>query len=255
MREDLRYFRIASGLVFADDLRHLEARDLLHQQDLQLAVVGACLRDRHVAAAVVAPVADADQRKAPVHGPAVELYDVVPVDPLHKVYHRGQIVGALAADQRQVLVALDRGADPRVDADGTDGQAVILAHLDQIQQTFLRVQQTLHIGKGLGVREVFDEIVAGAAGIVRHGQVLRAGRAADHLVEGAVAAAGVDADLLAGGRRLAGDGAAVAGLFRDPDGVVQPVGLAERTDRGAELYGLIVLPRRWIDDEQVLHVY
>ena len=34
VREDLRYFRIASGLVFADDLRHLEARDLLHQQYL-----------------------------------------------------------------------------------------------------------------------------------------------------------------------------------------------------------------------------
>ena len=105
----------------------------------------------------------------------------------------------------------------------------------------------------LGLGENFDKIVARAARKMRDGDVFKPRRAAHDLVERAVAAAGVDAQLFV---RLGGaprDDLAVARLGGQRDLVFQLV-LAQHALHGLGVFlRMIVFSRRGIDDEQMLH--
>ena len=110
---------------------------------------------------------------------------------MQHIRENGQDVRALAAHERQALEAGDIRADPRVKPDGKNVQRIRIVAADEIEPRLLRVQQTLNGGEGGGVVKNFDCVVAGAAGKMRHGGVVIADDAVDHLVERPIAAAGL----------------------------------------------------------------
>ena len=146
--------------------------------------------------------------------------------------------------------------DARVDADGTDVRTVTAVAVDNVDRVLEAVQQRARIAIEIHlVAEHAAEIVAGAGGEWGDGNVLAADRAADALVEGAVSAAGVGADVLAGrclglylfGRvqRRACDVYLILPLARGK-------GLF---DLGANLACTILAAGSGVDDEQMLHIF
>ena len=144
----------------------------------------------------------------------------------------------------------------RVDADGADVRTVTAVAVDNVDRVLEAVQQRARIAIEIHlVAEHAAEIVAGAGGEWGDGNVPAADRAADALVEGAVSAAGVGADVLAGrclglylfGRvqRRACDVYLILPLARGK-------GLF---DLGANLACTILAAGSGVDDEQMLHIF
>ena len=115
----------------------------------------------------------------------------------------------------------------------------------------LRVQEGREILEGPGVGAGLDEVVAGADGIVGHRAAGMARRAVDHLVEGAVAAAGVEAAFSKGFRHLPGDALAVAGAL----GILDLEILVSEyvADHVRDLAGAVGFARRGVQNKSVLH--
>ena len=152
------------------------------------------------------------------------------------------------------MILVHLRADARVDADRADVERVAPAALDDVEGAHLAVHEVGKVGKArLFLAEHLDEVVARAAGEVRHGNIAAAGGAVDALVERAVAAAGIHPQLLAGGR-LRGDlGACIHGRGRDID----LVSVLAALKRAARLLGNVFAPvlaaGDGIDDEQMFH--
>ena len=89
--------------------------------------------------------------------------------------------------------------DARVDARAGDRQAVFAVAVDEVERCHVTVPQVFRVKKQrLGVlTEVFKEIVARADGDAGHRGVGKARDAVGDLVDRAVAAAGVKADIVA----------------------------------------------------------
>ena len=152
------------------------------------------------------------------------------------------------------MVLVHLGADARVDADRADVERVAPAALDDVEGAHLTVHEIGKVGKArLFLAKHLDEVVARAAGEMRHGDVAAAGGAVDALVERPVAAAGIHPQLLAGGR-LRGDlGACIHGRGRD----IELVSVLAALKRAARLLGNVFAPvlaaGDGIDDEQMFH--
>ena len=152
------------------------------------------------------------------------------------------------------MVLVHLGADARVDADRADVERVAPAALDDVEGAHLAVHEVGKVGKARLFRpEHFDEVVACAAGEVRHGDIAAAGGAVDALVERAVAAAGIHPQLLAGGR-LRGDlGACIHGRGRDIDLVSVLTALECETRLLGNVFAPVLAGGDGIDDEQMFH--
>ena len=85
------------------------------------------------------------------------------------------------------------------------------------------------------------------------GHVVIAHHAGDHFIEGAVTAAGVDAQLLAGLGGLTGNAGTVSRRLGAGDLKSQPPLLAGLSDLVGKFHRVVVFTCRGIDDEQVLH--
>ena len=134
---------------------------------------------------------------------------------MQHIGENGQDVRALPAHERQALEAGDIRADPRVKPDGKNVQRIRIVAADEIEPRLLRVQQTLDGGECGGIVKNFDCVIAGAAGKMRHGSVAIAHDTVYNFVERSVAAAGVQAHLLAGLRRLPRQRPALTGCTRN----------------------------------------
>ena len=124
---------------------------------------------------------------------------------------------------------------------------------DEVELRLVAVQQPLKVKKRRGFGEHLDHIVAGAAGEMRHGRVIKPHRAVDDLVERSVAAAGIETDFFTGCGRFTRDAAAVAGLFR----AVNLIGKASRAAHGFNLPGVflraVIFSRGRVDNKNMLH--
>ena len=146
------------------------------------------------------------------------------------------------------------GADARVDAHGADVGAVTAVALDEVDRALHPVEQGVQIAKQLLFRaEHAAEVVAGAGGEGADRHVLAKRRAADALVEGPVAPAGVDTQALAAFRLPADLPRGVHGSAGHID-LIRLLPAPEGLPRaGADLIGLVAAAGDGIDDEQVLH--
>ena len=248
--DDIRHLLISARLVLADDLCHGKAGNALDQQNIQQPVVRLRLRGRIEAAAVPATVGDADHRLLVVEDLAVDLDLIVMRNALDDVDAGGERVRAGAGDQRQPLILADRRADARVQTDRADVERIgILLAADQVEGRDVAVEQTVETFERGGVREDLDEIVAGAAGKMRDRGIRIADHAVDDLVERAIAAAGVDADGIARGRRRLRDPGAVARGAGDEDLIGKAMLVAHLADHLGEFAGLVVFACRRVDDK------
>ena len=165
---------------------------------------------------------------------------------LEEVGHGGQHIA--------VVVLVHLGADARVDADRADIDRVAPAALHDVKGAHLAAHELREVEKArLLLTEHFDEVVARAAGEVRHGNVSVPHGAVDALVERAVAAAGIHPQFLAG-----------SGLRRDfcarvhgRGGDIDLVSVRAALEREARLLGHVFVPvlaaGDGVDDEQMFH--
>ena len=147
-----------------------------------------------------------------------------------------------------------------VEAHGADVHAVAAVAFYDVYGADLAVYELREVEEAvLVLAEHLDEVVAGAAGEVGDGGVGEARRAVHALVERAVAAAGVDAQLRAVGRGLADVAAGVHGRLGD----VYVKAVAFALLGGEAVYGLVyepqlvlrlLLARDGVDYKEMLHL-
>ena len=175
-------------------------------------------------------------------------------DSLEGVDHGRDDIAALAADYGQAAVFVDAGADAGVDADRADVDAVGAVAGNQVDFVHGAVQQGVQVAEEVRVgAEHAAEVVAGAGGEGADRNVLLKRGAAHALVEGAVAAAGVHAELLAV-RRVEPDFArGVPGAAGHVDLIGFLPGPECSLNAGADFFGGVDASGFGIYDEQMFH--
>ena len=243
------------GGVGAEERCKAGAADVLHQDGLEDAVVHPGLRDGGGAAAVAAAVAHGGKgvlalQLLVVHGDLPVLADA----PEEEVHHHAGKIAAPAGEKGGVPQLMDALGHPGVDAAAGDGEAVPAVALDEVQGELGPVPEVLRVREAGGVgAEVLQEVVAGADGDAGHGGVGEARETVGHLVHGAVAAAGVDPDLLPGLRQPSRHVDGPAGALRQKAVHAEAVLLPQGLRHGVDPAGLVLLPRLGVHDENVPH--
>ena len=126
--------------------------------------------------------------------------------------------------------------------------------LDGVQGELGAVEKILRVGEqGGGVPEVLQEVVAGAHGDAGHGGVGEADDPVGHLVDGAVAAAGIEPQVLPGLGHGAGGLGGVARPLGEEALHLQAVAGLEALGHLHQLHRGVPLPGGGIDDEYMLH--
>ena len=179
----------------------------------------------------------------------------IAVDALEHVHHGRHDVARRAADNRQVAVLVHGRADARVYPDGAYVGAPAAVAVDEVDGALTAVKQRVKVAVHIRLlAEHTAEVVACAGGEGADRNVRKLRRAAHALVEGAVAAAGVHAQMLAGGGLRADLGRRVHRGARDVY-LKLPAALGKR--------GLHLCPDgirrvapagRGIDDKNMLHI-
>ena len=130
---------------------------------------------------------------------------------------------------------------------------VVVVAADHVEGDFFGVQQPFQIGESGRFAEEPDKVVSAAAGIGGDGQIGKSRSPRRDFVQGAVAAAGVDAVFLPGLSRFPGDAAAFSRSLGYLNAVVKPPGIAAFHNGGGVLLRVIPAARSRVDDEQVFH--
>ena len=145
------------------------------------------------------------------------------------------------------------GTDARVDADRADVCAVAAAAVDQIYGVEGPVDQSVKVLEERAfLAEHAAEVVAGAGGEGGDRHILQQRRAVDALVEGAVSAAGVDAQFLPSGGLTADLLRRVHRGFGHVDLCLAAVP-KRPGDLRTNAFGLVAASGDGIDDKQMLH--
>ena len=172
-----------------------EAQDT---SQIQHAIIGHGVGAGVEAAAVEAAVADADEVELRPAGEALGAHGHVLLDALDVVDGERDDIARRPAYEREAAVLVYVRADARVYAQRADVDGEAPVALYYIQRQHLARHELREVEEArLLLAEHADEVVARAAGEVRDGGVGKAGRAVYALVERAVAAAGVDAQVRA----------------------------------------------------------
>ena len=119
--------------------------DTRHRVDIQDAVIRSCVRAGVEAAAVIAPVARAQQCK--IAGMAIlpRLHAHRSVDALEHIHNRRNDIAAGPADQGQAAVLMYLRPDPCVNADRTDIGAVAPVAVDEVYGMLCAVEKSVEI--------------------------------------------------------------------------------------------------------------
>ena len=145
-------------------------------------------------------------------------------------------------------------ADACIDAGAGDGQCHAAAHVNNVQRELGAVPQVFGVSEFRGVlAEVAQKIIAGAHGDARHGCVVKAQNAVGHLVDGAIAAAGVETQILAGLTQCPGDLCGVALLAGQDALHVQSVLFPQAVRHVVDALAAVGVAGMGVDDKDVFH--
>ena len=143
---------------------------------------------------------------------------------------------------------------PCVDAGAGDGQGNTVVDLNGVYGELGAVPQVLGVAEFADVAaEILEKIVARADGDDAHGGVIKADDAVGHFVHGAVAAAGVKAQLLAALAELFGQLCCVALPLGENALHVQVVPGAQRIRHVINALAAVGLTGSGIDNENMFH--
>ena len=140
--------------------------------------------------------------------------------------------------------------DARVDADGADVCAVAVVAADKVNVMLTSAHESAEVAvQILFLAEHTAEVVARAGGEGTHGDVFKPDRAADALVEGAVAPAGVNTETVVHGSVLTNFAGSIHCAFGDVNFIVC-VEISEHIlDLGAHFFGAVLAARRRINNK------
>ena len=146
------------------------------------------------------------------------------------------------------------GGHTGVDAGAGDGQRHAAIDINGIHRELRAVPEVLGVPEFLGIiAEILQEVVARAHGDHGHGGVVVADDAVGHLVYRAVAAAGIEPQILAAFAQLSGQLRGMTLLLRQDTLDVQVVLTAQPVGHIVDLLPAVRLASRGIDDENMLH--
>ena len=244
----------AAGGVFSDQRRHMQQTHSVNHKDIHDPVVWPCVQTGVEAAAVKPAVAGADQGVVSFGRKALRPDAHFPGDALEHVDDQGHHIACGSADDGELAVLMDAGADAGVDAHRADIGAVPPVAVDQVNGVLPALHQGVQIPVHvLLVAKHAAEVVAGTGGEGADGHIRELGRAENALVESAVASTGVDPERPAGGGLLFYLFRGVHGGFGDVDlHVLIPAG------KGflhffPDFAGPVFSSRGGVDDEQMFH--
>ena len=219
------------------------------------AVIHPGLRHRHRAAAIVPPVTHGHQSEFPLHRPAVQP-DRPPVAQIaeEEIDRHRRKIAPPASEGGGVGDPVDAVRHLGVNPVAGDGEAVPAVALDQVQGELRSVPEVLRIGELLRVRaEILQKVIPRAGWNRGHRRVVKARNSARHLMDGAVAAAGVDPHRAAALGQAPGHLPGPAGAVGQQALALQAVPPAQRVRHGVHPGGLVPLARVGVDDPYMAH--
>ena len=171
-----------------------------------------------------------------------------------EVHQQRDNIAALAVQNGALAEIMYVPGHPGVDAGAGDGQGHPAIDVDGVHGELGAVPQVLGVPELVQVvAEVFQKVVAGAHRDHAHGGVVVADDAVCHLVDGAVAAAGVKPQGLPGLTEFLGDLGGVALFFGEDALHVQTVSRPQMLSHFIDPLAAVIFPRSGVDDKDVLH--
>lgn len=165
-------------------------------------------------------------------------------------------VRMLATDDGFAAHVVTDFANHGIEAEVANVDAVAVVHLHHIDRVGDTLYQAGNVGEGFESVVIFDIVVAAAVSMDGHLYVGEADDAGDHLVEGAVAATGIESHLFTRmvGAPLAGPSGGIALGVGDVDLIVK-VGMLRdiRLHFLGYLGGGVLFPGTGINDEDMFH--
>ena len=171
-----------------------------------------------------------------------------------KVHRQRHDVAALAVQNGAFTELVDILGHPCVNAGAGNGQGDTVIDLDGIYGKLRPVPQILRVPELLHITaEILEEVVAGADGDDAHSGVIVANDAVGHLVYGAIAAAGIKAQLLAGLTEFFGQLCCVALALGEDALHIQIMPGAQGISHVVNTLAAVGLAGRGIDDKNMFH--
>ena len=231
----------------------LQARHRLEKDNIQQTVRHAGVGRGTVAAAVLLAVADRQHHVDILHLPVI-CRDAQPMaeGAAHRLKDR-QCVGRGASAQRHPSPLGDAVGHLRVNARSVDVNAAALRRADHIHRKGARRQLGIQIKELRLCTEVAHIIVTAAAGDAAHRRIVIAGSPLQNLVQRTVAAAGIEENLLPGGRIFCGKVPRLPGAAGHLNGGAHTGAAGGSMDLGDQRHTGIYLARRRIYDKDMLH--
>lgn len=255
---------VGAAAVVVDEGGELDERHAAEEVDFEEAVVVDGAGGAHVFATVIAAVAEgAEEHLAIEEGLAVDSHADVVAAGGEDAFDDAGGVGVAATDDGGAAHVVARFADHGIEAEVADVDAVARevsagesdAHdVDRMRDALDETGEVGEVGQGA---VVLDVVVAAAAGEARDLRVGVADGPGDDLVEGAVAATGVEADGVRGvfGTPTVGKAGGVGRGCGDVGGVVETgMGFGVAGYLPLDVGGGVLAAGVGVDDEYVFHV-
>ena len=244
---------VGALFVAADDPRHRDTADLANEDKVQQAVLHVGLGRGHITAAVGFAVADGKHQEFAGDDLAVRLHPQAVAQRAADGLHDGEVVGHRAAAEGQPAEFGDAVGHLSVQPGGADGRGDALFGLYQVDVHGRAAHHPLKVEEWLSAAEVANEVVAAAAGDAAHRRVGAPPNAPQHLVEGAVASAGVQPHLLPCLGLLGGQFHGMARVFGEQYLVVRAKLLCRVDDLRHQRAAGVRFAGNGVDDEHVPH--
>ena len=244
---------MAAFPVSAQKARQLQPRNRLKQDYVQQSVIHAGIRRRAVTAAIHLRIAD---RQHHIYAFLLALIrpnpQPVPEGAAHRFQYRKRI-GRCTAAQRHAPPFCDAIGDLRIDPGRVDVDAIPLWGTDEICLPAFRRQLCVQVQKIRLRTEITHIVVSAAAGNAANGNLFFSRSGLQHLVHGAVTAAGVNADFLPALRAGFGDFPGMAGVPRYTDRRFDPRARRRGAYTRHQADACIHFTGRRIDDKEIAY--
>jgi len=254
---DIGTVDVGAVAVFVHQAGELDERHALEEIDFEQAVVVFRKWGAHVVASVETAVAErAEQHVAVEEGFAVHRHAYIVAARSEDALDDARGVGVFAPDDGFAAHVVADFTHHGIETEIAHVDAETVVHFHHVDGVGCTVDKAVDIVEVVDCTVVFDVVVPAAVGVDGYLHVVETDAAAHHFVEGAVAAARVEANRHSGmvgtpaSHPTGGVTGALGGVYRVFEVAVgRCVGLDFMGDFGSG----ILFSRRWVDDKNVFH--
>ena len=171
-----------------------------------------------------------------------------------EIYRQGSNVAALAAQKRRFPKAVDIVGHLGVKTGTGDGQGAAAVALNGVQGELRAVPEVFRIAEQRDhISEIFQKIIACPDRDAGHGGIFSAHDTIGHFIGGAVAAAGVEADIFSRRGNVSRDLCCVTFVFGEDTVHRKMVAGFQTLGHLHQLYGAVPFSRSGVDNKYMSH--